>query len=634
MDIATRISKPVLSQLLSRIRTCNDGTDAASEKTIPLSLRGCDFFGSPLRGAPMAARLKPYPDLFKANDKYPRLYPERSPILGDERQWLVEDWPLPPAPNDVPESLIVFQELLRCVAAPLLDTEPAEHADEGLLRPGVLTSNYFAHCKVGDVIAEHKNRHRTAFRDSVLRSYTLLLLRRLAEQDGRFTKWILLEIDYTKRVERFRKALQGHSEAWSTVIELACEFLGNRPYEKIFIEHCFLDTLQGLEIDCTLQGAPRRMKDDTGASKVLKRPSVLEDGHSLRLPQTLSALIHLCVDRFGLPQDEQEEGNRPAKTASMFPDNKGELLKNVLSDARRLQRADDLLHPAAWQAYSFKLGKEENQGSDRGPSIRMAYWACFCLVLEALIAGELVPVLPVDIDPDLETACYLDENVKGEFVDKDPDHASSRQPALTPARAEKIAIMKPELSKLARDGSSAATRGSRSHEVSRSAPKISNLQHPAGLSVLPAFSAPRFDFQKTALWNLDAEQFDNIYCPVERSSDGDIPPGGIWLPLANNLVDSGAPVEVLVYRCDKQSAPDQESLVQLDIGIADEFLHDDGLLLSLEPEDWDDKNLLPGYAKGEFDTISLYGLVGQAEAPECILVMIACLPKAAPPTNS
>lgn len=597
MDTLACRSNPVLYDLLSNMRTISHAAGLHE------NLREFDFFGSPLRNAPTGGLVGAYP-------VFPAYFPDRRKKDG---QLLIKHWPLQNIPDDIPESWVIFLELLRCIAAPLVNTDLPEYHETGYLIPKFLPGLYFYHNSVG--AAGSPACHSTALRKSVLKSYTLILLRHLTCQNESFANQILLKHDGKLRKERFFRALLsvGSESAWADVISKAATFLGSKPYGDVFLQPLFTRSLQGLKHPAEQRGRPaetNRKIDGNTIEHLLNNPT------ATALPRTLSALIHLWLENFGSPI---AEAGRPT---GMYSNAMAEHLKDVLSGNDRLPLAETLLQTDTWKSYEFSKSDKvlRQDGTSRkvdgAPSISTANWMCFCLVLEALIAGELQPILSTAVSPTSGHGSQPDAFggvVNNQNIAEESSHSPNfikKQDAMCTDIIKRIENPKA--------GSVARSRLAAPDPIEMP-DSLRNLFQPAD-----------FQFQTAGKYNLAGKVSVLLNCPVEKDIDSDIPRGGIWLPLPriSDLENSTSlDVEVLVYRYNGDSAADQDKLTLLDIGIVDEYRYRDGLLFALEPVDWLDPQLPAGYDRAEFDTVSIFGLVGDAEEPESMLIMIACVPK-------
>lgn len=597
MDTLACRSKPVLYDLLSNMRTISHNSAQDDD------LRACGFYGSPLRNAPTGGLIGAYP-------VFPAYFPD---LRRKDGQLLIKHWPLQNIPDDIPESWVIFLELLRCIAAPLVNTDPPDYHETGYLIPKFLPGLYFYHNSVG--AAGSPACHSTALRKSVLKSYTLILLRHLTCQNEAFASQILLKHDGRLRCERFKQALSGAGSAsvWTDIITKAATFLGSKPYGDVFLQPLFTRSLQGLKHPAEQRGRPaetNRKIDGNTIEHLLNNPT------ATALPRTLSALIHLWLENFGNPNSD---GGQPP---TMFTDTMAEHLKDVLSGHDRRHLAETLLQTDTWKSYEFSKSDKvlrpngTSRKVDGAPSISTANWMCFCLVLEALIAGELQPVLSTAVSPTSGHGFQPDAFggvVNNQNIAEEPSHSPNfikKQDAMCTDIIKRINDRKADYVDRSR---LAAT------DHTEMPDSLRNLFQPAD-----------FQFQTAGKYNLAGKVSVLLNCPVEKDIDSDIPRGGIWLPLPriSDLENSiGLDVEVLVYRYNGDSAADQDKLTLLDIGIVDEYRYRDGLLFALEPVDWLDPQLPAGYDQAEFDTVSIFGLVGDAEEPESMLIMIACVPK-------
>lgn len=620
MDTLACRSNPVLYDLLSNMRTISHDTVRDDD------LRARDFFGSPLRNAPTNGRIGAYP-------VFPTYFPDRRRKDG---KLLIKGWPLKKIPDGIPESWVIFLELLRCIAAPLENAEPPDYHQTGYLVPKFLPESYFYHNSISDD-AEFAAHHSTALRYSILKSYTLILLRHLSCQNEAFASQILLKHDGALRCERFDQALidVGSPSVWTDIIIKAGTFLLSKTYGDVFLQTPFTGSLQGLEQSGRQSGRLAGINRKVAGIEIKR---LLNSSTATALPRTLSALLHLWRENFGSPNSE---GGRPA---TMFTDTMAERLKderqegeppkNVLSGKARLDWAKALLQTEAWESYEFskndKVRRSDGTSAkgDGVPSISAANWMCFCLVLEALIAGELQPILSTTASP--ASGHGFQSDACGGVVH---NPSVAEESTHSPNRVKKEAAM--------RTGLILTIEGKTADAVARSRFAAAGRKEapdwlPNNLSPIVdfQFQPADFQFQAASKYKIEATDgicFSPLSCPVEKDIDSDIPRGGIWLPLprVSDLENStGLDVEVLVYRYNGDSTADQDKLTLLDIGIVDEYRYKDGLLLALEPADWRNPELPAGYGRAEFDTVSIFGLVGTAEEPESMLIMIACVPRA------
>ncbi len=641
MNIESKEPKTVLSVLLQGLRTCDEKN---SGRKLPKSLDSKDFFGSPLCGLSVGSGVGSYPDLLLRSGKtYSREYPynrvfEAARSAGSHV--VIVGWPLEAAPNDVPEAMVMFLEFLRCLAAPISNTDPAQHTEEGMLQKDYLPRYYFFHQNpysksdknyqkrsgeierfknnystsddeeaIRKVIFEtQKLQHGTALRHSVMKSYLLILLRELHTSNADISKSIFMESNQKSRKTKFvdnLRSISSMSGEWAAIVDFAAGFIGCKAYQDICIKHDYTATLKGLNIIPDLAGPT--VKTSAG-----RKASVVVTGNQTRrflgqpLPPIISAFIHFSMGRLGYSRDERAASGTRATVFAGRPENMC-LLQGVLSDDKRLGRANDLLDTSEWKNYQLEIGGDSPIGE---PSAKLARWACLCIVLEALIssshAGGSAHESWFESVEQSKASEIMNENINHDLPDSDDQEPVSQ------ALLEKNSLMMEQgLKELIKSST-------KNNPTTREATR---------LACSDTGTEQKFVFTTVGMRRLCKNYFTPIKCPVERDPNSSVPIGTIWLPLPNALADNELELNVFVYFDDACQGGGNEML-PIDIRITDDFFHKEGILFALEPSQCDGFSLPDCLVDGEFDTVATLGVVGSAEHPESILVMIACIPNA------
>lgn len=385
--------RTLLRRLLEAARTLDGTVDASGYEGLPDYIRSRDFYGSPLNNIEAAV---PYPHLPLRPDPLwqadamdePARYPPHTAMElqgnTDIEIDVVSTWPIPPLPDEggLPVRAVIFLEALRCIAAPKTDTN-VEYLAEGILAPKKLMQGYFTQVIQGyngplvlrnneptgqnmdDPGLRGELLQRRLFRETFLAVYTHVLLRHLAVRQRSFVTSIVNTLDDRKRGNLFKQALSLPQDSpWTAAINSAYHCIRRPTFRQLFLgpdgHHGPATYLIGLD----------------GLSELpLGKPGAyfLEPHErTIRLPKTLAALMHLCIERAG-------------PKGSLFADNAG-WMRTILEDAERFERIDDLLSPEHWLEFEFPAGDKQHDG---GPGVHLATWSCLCAVFEALSAGVL-----------------------------------------------------------------------------------------------------------------------------------------------------------------------------------------------------------------------------------------------------
>jgi hypothetical protein len=304
------------------------------------------------------------------------LSPDNDPAQIPEDIDLLSAWPIPPLSGEgaLPVRVVVFLETLRCIAAPKTDTN-VDRLDKGLLTPKKLPKGYLSQHLRGFngplVIKDNEPtgrvlndaEQRKLFRQTFLAVYTHLLLRHLAVKRPEFIASVVDTEDSQKRGLLFKQSLKNVADPnWAAAIRAAYHCIRTDKFRDLYLEPIhFLKGLGGLDFQPLHFGGFRVQPAD----------------RFIRLPATLEAILHLCIDRAG-------------SKGELYADH-CQWMHEALDDERRIERADEILQPDKWHLHTFPAGGSQHE---LGPGVSLATWSCLCAVLEALAAG----VLKADLD--------------------------------------------------------------------------------------------------------------------------------------------------------------------------------------------------------------------------------------------
>ncbi len=531
--------------------------------------------------------------------------------------------------------MVVFLEALRCIAAPITDTN-VSYLPQGMLAPDCLKRGYFCQtvrkknghddgliwppasvvhgneAKADPFVAGGDRRLQDRmFRSSILATYTHVLLRSAAKRFPRFCSEVVEQPDHRVRYETFRQALATEENAsWRPVVDAAAAFIRHAAFHRLYLEDHFGDSLRGLEKDTRLSGRRAVMEPVTLTVATTEQHDICL---SMQLPPILAALLHVCVSGTGV-------------SGSLFPETHKRLAP-LLYDEHRAGRLAHMLKRTSEPGGLHNLGDSadgscwvmldvpHDTGKTPVPSAALVEWASFCLVIEAILAQELV--LPTSLaassrEPGKPPRIHMQKDSKTA-----QDHPAEEHQAggvNDPSQQFRDALQRQQsaLEKIisqwvsGRDARMPAPRDQR-FALTEVHPSTDTLVFmPSGLADLAA--GPRA-----------------IDCRVEHEDDAAIPSGAIWLPMPQHLVGTKLDLDAVVFRYEPSSKGTDAHLDPLDFVFAEYFAHDEGVLYSLEPADWDNPAWPEGWGKGNYRVFANLGLVGTRRDPKHLLCVIVCV---------
>jgi hypothetical protein len=476
--------------------------------------------------------------------------------------------------HNIPHPALIFGELLRCISSPQPGPE-ATLMSVGVLRADTLPSGYFR--ENADV---SNDRATNTLRRSFFGLYGHILLRCLERRSAVLTRFLFDADNSSERVKRFGAVLRtcgASGEAhWDVVSGGAMLFVGALLYDKMYLAsgRC----TDPPTLDQGVAGAPTSLYHALYAQFFGKTPETT-------LPAPLAVLLGMTLD------------NRGSRTQlALFP---GKLRQHahVLSDERRIERIERMLAPeerASWLRVEFS--RIEDRNGSTVPSLLVVSHASFCVALERLLEADLATIE--------RAVCMASAPAMSANALPSPIQDSPLQRQIAALAAE----IDLEYRALA-GAKKRTTSGTRFARITLAQDLEFSTDGFATLTFPHARGAGR-----------------PLACRVQQGTDGPVPAGTIWVPIARHLVREKLGVELHVFHAEFDGSDGRYRLVPLPATVVDLFIVDDGALLCIELDATDNPTKPKSLAQGGFRTLASMRMTtaaaGEGEARLCCV--IAC----------
>lgn len=542
----------VLGACLHAVRSLPHASASSSGLPAP------DFFGSPFRALDINA---PWLEA-------PRSMPLEG-VPDAETPFELLDWEeiaraRKAGANCVPHQLLVFLELLRCIASPMTGVEGLR-LRRGVCRPDVLPQEYFREDpeQPCDYI-----RATCTLRRGFFLLYGHLLLRTLARRDEALISAIFDVDSADERMRRLRAIVRrpaGMDEkCWRTLSTSAVLFVGSQTFRQSFLGRSGRDSLPSLNLRGA--GAPTRLCRDLYEEE-------FGVAAEIALPAPLALILHLTLD---------DRSESPA--LALLPKSLHERA-HILCDEQRVDRVARMLaidQCGAWLPVRFT--RQELWNGTTKPSSLYTNFAGFCLALEFLLDQDLAAIeLPTR--PAAENAMAQEEDL---------------------AVHQQIAALGAEIAKEIGDAGPARTKR-------------------IGTRFLAGMPHSDFEFSSDGFATLTFGRLSGasrpLICKVQQRAAGPVPIGAILVPIPRHLVRGKLSVEFHVFRFELVSGGQPPwRMTRLTANATDHFIVDAGALFCIELED-------PAFAEGRFHTHASMRMTGvPGESPDARLCcVIACV---------